>query len=235
MREVIIFAYFNINHLSTPKEMRMSKYLILLAALIAPVIAWSQEQTASVPTEPRPARAREIVVYPDDQEYPAELVKTGVQGTAFVLVAFNPDGTPVSTAVRTTSRSDQLDEIALSIVRKLSLQQTTDSGTPRYSSVLVPVKFSKDVVTDLGKKSCEDLNVDLAYFRSVFPQKKSEDLELFSIATGALFLIVKNEKRMPIVAGRKTVISKTIATCAAEPERKFFEVMLRAADEVSVK
>lgn len=159
----------------------------------------------------------------------------GVQGKTVVLALLKTDGTPESVSVQQTSRSAQLDEIALSIVKGLSFHPKDDAAGSPLQSVLVPVEFSKNTVASLTTMTCGDLNTDLSYFKATFPEKKPGDLKLFKVAVGAMFFTIEHERQLAFVKSINDVIATTIGTCVAEPQRKFFEVMKQATDDATAR
>ncbi|PWF48420.1 energy transducer TonB [Massilia glaciei] len=212
----------------------MKIFVLAIASLAIAAAASAQSASPTPPATPpaseaAPSLVEEVVLYPTHAMYPPELVKAGVQGTTTVAARLTPDGTTEHVSVKETSRSEKLDEIAVSIVKQLKykLKENASGASP---AILVPVEFRKDTFSELHKKTCEDLNTDLAYFTTAFPERGPGELGLFDLATGVMFFSLKpSDDKIAFAKSIKGRVANTIATCAAQPELKFFQVITQAS------
>ena len=206
-----------------------------LALLGVCTSALSQVPAASSSTSALPAiEAEQLTLTPLNREYPPELIAAGVQGTTIVLATLKADGKLENATIKESSRSPQLDEIALSLLKKISYKIDDKAANP-VNAIIVPVVFRKDSIGNLTQKTCKDFNTDLAYFKATFPERKPEDLEIFNLVTGAIFLTMPRDKQMAFAKNVKGNIATSLTNCANQPERKFFEVFKQAADEAKAK
>jgi TonB family protein len=201
---------------------------LALLSLIMPSVALAQAPD-TLP-EAKPLSTSDVVIYATDPAYPSELARAGVQGKMIVLATLGADGKPERTAIHESSRSAQLDQIAQTYVGKLGYKGDEKNPIGPGTKLLIPVEFTKDTFAELPNKTCNDLNIDLAYFTTTFPEAKPSDLRFFNLATGALFFIVKSEQRIPFAKSVKVIVANSIAHCAAHPENKVFAVMKQALD-----
>lgn len=74
--------------------------------------------------------------------YPALSRRYGEQGRVMLRVVVNPDGTPQSVELRTSSGAERLDEAALVAVRRWRFVPARQGNTPVSAAVLVPIVFS---------------------------------------------------------------------------------------------
>jgi len=95
----------------------------------------------------------------------------------------------------------------------------------------VPVTFRKDTAANLKQKSCADLNTDLAYSRSVFPEVDVASRTVFNLATGMLVMSVSGQSRVTLAKGIKKAITTSIAMCELQPGANFWTVFRRAAEQ----
>lgn len=214
------------------------KKIGLMACLLL-VSAYAQESpTASVSAEVRKVKVRTVSLRPSSPEYPAELVAAGVQGTTEVLAKLGPDGKPVDVSVAQTSRSPLLDEAALTLVQGLSFKFKDDAVTAPLPMVVVPVEFMRDSVSTLAQKSCQDLNTDLQYFTTTFPEKKPEDLAVVKMATGILTIAAMSNKMTgdafaAYAKSLKRAVPAALAECATHPTATFLEVLKQSIKDAN--
>lgn len=171
-----------------------------------------------------PKQAGRVSLSPRDAVYPATLVASGVQGEVTILASVNGDGVVTDATVHETSRSSELDTIALGIVRKSTIPGAKSGLTALQQMVLVPVDFRKDAAADIATKTCADFNVDVAYFKATFPELPASKMTVFHLATGIKFLTVAPAQQVALAKRLNGAIDDTIKTCAKEPDRIYFDV-----------
>lgn len=200
--------------------------------------AFSQEQAPIQSTvAPTLMRAEELSLRPTDTQYPSELSVAGVQGDTEVLATFGDDGKLSSASIAKTSRSDKLDLAAVALVKSLSYSvKAQPLGSPPRQA-LIPVQFLRDSVSTLPLKLCKEFNIDLAYFKSTFPEMEPQKMTVVSMAIGYLALSGKPsfEKQVALAKSLKEIVPMTVSACASQPDAKFFEIFQNTVNEFSSK
>jgi TonB family protein len=181
-------------------------------------------------------RVEEVVIAPGAEYFPTELAARGVQGTALVRIPLNADGLPTDAVVVESSRSPDLDLLALARAKTLRIRSappsTGDAPAP-LTGALVPVEFRKDSSLTLPQKSCGEFNVDLAYFRKVFPDRSEGRMAVFLLTTGMFVLTLPGEQRLRFAKSLPTLRQTVIESCAASPDSLFLDVARGAASELA--
>lgn len=167
---------------------------------------------------------RELVIYPADGAYPAELARRGVQGEALVEVTLDPQGRRAA-QVRSSSRSAELDTLAARIAAR-SEAATPVSGA---RSGLVKVLFRKDHASTVAAKTCADFNVDAAYQAAVFPERDVRGMPVMVESIGRLIYSLHRDGKGKSFPGMGPVLDATVAACARTPEAGMLDVMRREA------
>lgn len=219
----------------------MKTTLALAATLVAASNAVAQDARASAPAAASTASARaipstdEVSLHPG-ADYPAELVKAGVQGSVVVLVTIGAEGNPADATIQQTSRSAPLDDAALAYVR--SAIRLGSAAHPAPPQVLVPLRFTKDSLRTLADKTCADFAVDATWFRATFPEKTLRDMPVVNMSVGALVL------KQPMASARMMAIARhsnaaeadaTLAACTAHPDDRFLATLSRVVDDAVAK
>ena len=188
---------------------------VLLALLGAQPTAAAQ---ATVPVW------RELVIYPADGAYPADLARRGVQGEALVEVSLDGQGRRVA-RVRSSSRSAELDTLAARIAER------SDAATPVAGarSGLVKVLFRKDHASTVAGKTCADFNVDAAYQAATFPERDVRGMPVMVESIGKLVYTLHRDAQGKSFPGMGPVLDATVAACARTPEAGMLDVMRREA------
>ena len=188
---------------------------VLLALLGAQPTAAAQ---ATVPVW------RELVIYPADGAYPADLARRGVQGEALVEVSLDGQGRRVA-RVRSSSRSAELDTLAARIAER------SDAATPVAGarSGLVKVLFRKDHASTVAGKTCADFNVDAAYQAATFPERDVRGMPVMVESIGKLVYTLHRDAQGKSFPGMGPVLDATVAACARTPEAGVLDVMRREA------
>lgn len=175
----------------------------------------------------------DTVVYPGEPAYPASLAARGVQGRAVVRVQVGADGKAGTVAIAESSRSRELDNAALALARAFPYAPPKAGVAP--GEVLVPVRFRKDSLAGLPKKTCADFNIDKAYFSATFPRLAVSEMEVVKLATGVVLLTLPGPQQMPYAQNSSAVASAAIAACATQPDEKLLALMQREGAQFSRK
>jgi protein TonB len=112
-------------------------------ALPDPVTAVASAPVAPVPAAPLVLpRFDAAYLQNPPPVYPTLSRRHGEQGRVMLRVVVNPDGTPQSVELRTSSGAQRLDEAALDAVRRWRFVPARQGTTPVTAAVLVPIVFS---------------------------------------------------------------------------------------------
>lgn len=197
--------------------------------------AYSQQTAQSVKPDAVP-KVRAISLRPGGTSYPVDLAALGVQGTAEVLAKLDPGYKVSDATIAATSRSNQLDDLAVQLVQRAAFKPSSTDG-PRIEAIIVPVEFLRDSVNTLPQKSCDEFNVDLKYFRATFPEKDPEaDMTVINMARGLLVLAASNasaERKLELVRAIKLALPKAIAECKDNPGAKFMQTLTQEVKAAS--
>jgi TonB family protein len=169
----------------------------------------------------------DTAVYPGEAAYPASLAARGVQGRAVVRVRVGAAGQASAVAIAVSSRSRDLDNAALALARSFAYAPAKAGVAP--GEVLVPIRFRKDTLAGLPKKTCADFNTDKAYFSAAFPELKMSDMEVVKLAMGAVIFTLPGPQQMPYAENSDAVAAAAIAACATQPDEKLLTLMQREA------
>lgn len=195
------------------KTLAAGSTLALALLALAPQSVAAQ---ASLPTW------REITVYASDASYPAALARRGVQGDVTVELA--PDAKGLAT-VRDSSRSAELDALALAMARRLDI-----TGADGTRNGLVTIRFKKDHTTTIATKSCADFNADAAWQAATFPERGLRELPALSESIGMLvYSLHRNGSARQSFPGVEAIVQATVAACARAPEAGMLDVMRQEA------
>jgi TonB family protein len=165
---------------------------------------------------------RELVIYPADSSYPAELARRGVQGEATVEVTVGEQGRRAA-VVRSSSRSAELDALAARLAERLEL---AGNGA---TTGLVKILFRKDHESTVAGKTCADFNVDAAYQAAVFPEREVRGMPVMVDSIGKLIYSLAREGRSRSFPAMSQVLDATVASCARNPEAGMLDTMRREA------
>ena len=198
--------------------------LVALAALI-PQLVLAEPGTETAPSASKPIVINTQSLRPGDGGYTQEIAAQGLQGTAEISAKLAPDGTLSAIAIKSTSRSEALDEIALELVRKLKFKAKEDRKPDM--EIIVPVEFLRDSFVTLNNKTCAEFNVDAGYFKKTFPEKSIRDMSVINMSVGAMLLLgpsnVATEKKVKIAQGTNEAANKIEDACTKEPGAGFFK------------
>ena len=200
----------------TMKALAAGSTLALSLLAMAPQSAAAQ---ATVPAW------REITIYATDASYPAALARRGVQGNVTVELALDDKGRKGVIAVRESSRSAELDALALAIARRLDI-----AASGEHRSGLVSFKFKKDHLSTIATKSCADFNVDAAWQAATFPERSLRELPVTYDSIGTLvYSLHRDGTARQSFPGVEAILNATVATCARTPEAGMLDVMRQEA------
>jgi protein TonB len=195
---------------------------LLLAISIAPSLASAGEPPTAAQSAAGaiPAKVRAVSLRPTDEGYPPELAAKGVQGTAELLLKLGADGNPTEVSVQSTSRSKELDQAAMAVARGLSFK-AKDPANP-VTQVLVPIEFLRDSPGTLSNKTCQEFNVDLAYFKATFPELEVRNMPVVNMTVGSYvsygIVGLSQDRALAYMKRVETAATGIVEACAKEPE-----------------
>lgn len=198
----------------------MIKTLAASATLAMALLALAPQSVAAQATLPT---WREITVYASDASYPAALAQRGVQGD--VTLELTLEGSNRSVAVRDSSRSADLDALALAMARRLDIAAAGDA-----QSGLVTIRFKKDHGTTIATKSCADFNADAAWQAATFPERRLRELPALADSIGVLvYSLHRDGAARQSFPGVEAITNATVAACARTPDAGMLDVMRQEA------
>ena len=200
----------------------MIRTLAACSTLALALLALAPQSVAAQATLPA---WREITVYASDASYPSALAQRGVQGDVTLELALDDKGRKGRVAVRDSSRSADLDALALVMARRLDF--ATAHGA---RSGLVTIRFKKDHSTTIATKSCADFNVDAAWQAATFPERSLRELPALSDSIGMLvYSLHRDGSAGRSFPGLNDIVNATVAACAHTPEAGMLDVMRQEA------
>jgi len=161
---------------------------------------------------------------PTDKQYPAELAAAGVQGEVLVVVPLTDDGKSDGASLGATSRSEQLDKIAVDFIKSARFQ-VKEAPAKGWKAIVVPVEFYKDSVTTLKSKTCADFNIDSDYQLTKFPERKPAEMRIFDMLTGILYFGAGGKPAQAAEVAKRAAAARqpTIDGCKANPENSLLQ------------
>ena len=168
---------------------------------------------------------------PGSSSYPAELAATGAQGTVKTHSKIGADGRLLDAQVETSSKSAQLDELAIGYANKLRIKPPSDSKGAQEARL--QVTFARDTVQTILGKTCAEFNTDLAFARGLDPAASAASLRGYRLASGlVMFAKQRGKKEMDAMAKNyKGAPAAIESACAAQPDANFaatFESVITA-------
>jgi TonB family protein len=167
---------------------------------------------------------RDITIYASDASYPQALVQRGVQGVVTIELTPGRRGREAAATVRESSRSADLDALALDMARQLDI-----SGADGAASGLITYQFRKDHSATIATKTCADLNVDVAYHIATFPERSLRELPVFYESVGKLIYSFQREGASRTFPPADTLFDATLAGCARTSQAGMLDVMRQEA------
>lgn len=189
----------------------MKSAALLLLAVLA---------TQSVAAQPALPTWRDITVYASDASYPEALARRGVQGDVTLALTLDDKGRKAAVAVRDSSRSAELDALAVAMVKRLDFSPLNGAR-----SGLVTIAFRKDHSNALAAKTCADFNADAAYQSATFPERTVRELPVFYQSIGKLIYSFQREGEARTFPSSNDVLDMTVAGCARTPGAGMLDVM----------
>ena len=197
------------------------KTLAACSTLALSLLALAPQSVAAQATLPT---WREVTVYASDASYPQALAARGVQGDVTVELARDDQGRAAAVLVRDSSRSAELDALALAMARRMDIA----GGGAR--SGLVTIRFRKDHTTTIATKSCADFNADAAWQTATFPERNLRELPAIAESIGMLvYSLHRNGAARQAFPGVEAIVNATVAACARAPEAGMLDVMRQEA------
>lgn len=167
----------------------------------------------------KPLRINAIYIFPTDARYPKDLWSAGVQGDVELRVKLGADGVPIDVALESSSRSRELDQLAMSMGRNLKYKLKDPASA---TTVIVPFEFARDTLETLRQKSCLEFNLDVAYFKATFPEAKTRKMKAVNLMVGLYFTYglsnIPKEKFSAYNSRLAEAAEKVIDACAKAPE-----------------
>jgi TonB family protein len=197
------------------------KTIAACSALALGVLGLAPQSVAAQATVPA---WREITIYASDASYPQALVQRGVQGMVTIELTPGTRGRQAAATVRDSSRSADLDALALGMARRLDI-----TGADGAASGLVTYRFRKDHTATIATKTCADLNVDVAYHIATFPERSLRELPVFYESVGKLIYSFQREGASRTFPPADTLFDATLAGCARTPQAGMLDVMRQEA------
>jgi len=167
---------------------------------------------------------RDITIYASDASYPQALVRRGVQGMVTIELTPGTRGRQAAATVRESSRSADLDALALGMARRLDV-----TGVDGAVSGMVTYRFRKDHTATIATKTCADLNVDVAYHIATFPERSLRELPVFYESVGKLIYSFQREGASRTFPPADTLFDATLAGCARTSQAGMLDVMRQEA------
>jgi TonB family protein len=197
------------------------KTIAACSALALGVLGLAPQSVAAQATVPA---WREITIYASDASYPQALVQRGVQGMVTIELTPGTRGRQAAATVRDSSRSADLDALALGMARRLDI-----TGADGAASGMVTYRFRKDHTATIATKTCADLNVDVAYHIATFPERSLRELPVFYESVGKLIYSFQREGASRTFPPADTLFDATLAGCARTPQAGMLDVMRQEA------
>lgn len=167
---------------------------------------------------------RDITIYASDASYPQALVQRGIQGVVTIELTPGMRGREATATVRESSRSADLDALALGMAKQLDI-----TGADGAASGLITYQFRKDHSATIATKTCADFNVDAAYQSATFPERSLRGMPVFYESVGKLIYSFhragENRAFLPVMA----ILDATVAGCARTPQAGMLDVMRQEA------
>ena len=187
-----------------------------------------EQKNAEVKVAPAKANLQTMETmsfYPNDVEYPKNLSSTGVQGRVIVSAMLQTDGSLKQAMILDSSRSLALDLAAINVIQSLQYQLAQPLQVKEGVAVQIPVEFKKDSYANIHQKSCAEFNQDFSYLRSTFSDQKIDELEVFKIPLGSIFLFLSDAQKAKFHKNASTIRAATVLSCNNNPSQNLMSVM----------
>lgn len=221
------------NHPSLPRRRRVrawSSLAIVPAALLVGSSIGAQPTaqppapagaaSAAAPASVGPTRLQAIET--PQPMYPPAARAAGHQGTVVIGVVVSERGELLQAKVQRSSRSDELDAAALAAVRRWRFQPATDpTGRPIEAGASVPFTFRKDSATSLPRKTCAELNHDLARWRTLEPEAPLQQADVYPLTQQLALAELQTASALrEALAQFPQAFEQAVERCAQQPQAR---------------
>jgi len=228
--------------------MRSSVFVFLLLAMFLPS-GFLLAQAGSKPVTPAAGASQPAAkitsklphqfIYPGDGFYPEELAKKGVQGEVTLEIQLSKDGKTSVTRLIGSSKSAELDKNALNLVNT-GFYKLPENGLKYFEGIYtLNIIFLRDSVLTINKKTCADLNTDLAYFRSVAPNESIRNLPAFELMANIFTVQLMKDRgangALAFVKSVNAIDNDVAQTCARKPAALLVKTYVQASGRQGVK
>ncbi len=163
----------------------------------------------------------------------SRLYRLGIQGQIVFDLIIGKDGRTRNVSVKTSSRSSDLDAIALGLVKSSSFAPATDrEGKPISARAAFPMFFWKDSLgnTEFLKKKCGQFLIDASWHAEHFPEEKPEKYRGWLLANGMLFMGSIRAGGLSAIGTAREIpktpsYSEVVEVCISKPDKLFLDVL----------
>lgn len=153
---------------------------------------------------------------------------SGAHGEVTVKLFVHADGSVSETQIVESSHSANLDAAALAAVIASRFQAARIDGKPVDMQAVVTFEFAKDSMVDLPKKTCADLNADVAFYQRAFPGTPLNKMRIALLSSGTIMMArgngdIRSQMTKEILERRREAFERTAAWCAQNPAELFFK------------
>lgn len=177
-----------------------------------------------------------LMLSPGAAWYPEADAATGAQGTAVVVMDLTPEGQVAKARIVQSTQAAALDQQALRLASQL--QWMGARKAPPQASLRV--LFSRDSMDSVQKKSCAELNQDVAWLKTHWPAQPPENVgalrlvrSLVSFNTSWMPDRRDREAGQPVRDALFLASRRTIEGCAAQPDKRLKDVFNHLLHEAS--
>jgi TonB family protein len=174
-----------------------------------------------------------------DHYYPIAFSRIGVQGETKLQLEFSEAGKIIASRMLSSSKSPALDEKALSYVRGADWKLPENFALSAPHIYTLNIIFLKDSAETIDKKTCADFNIDMGYFRSVYPNAQVDNVGALSVISNLFTVnLMKNqssEKTLSYVRARNKIGEQVVKTCAANPKARLLKTYVNIAEKNGIK
>ncbi len=156
------------------------------------------------------------------------LYQRGIQGEVILSLVIGKDGLLRDVTVRTSSRSPDLDAIALDLIRRSSFSPAMDrEGNPVGVRAILPTYFWKDSLMDgsLVSKTCKDFVIDAEWHEQAFPEDEPDKYRGWLLASGAIVAMFYGQGKVKELP-KTPSYSEVMESCRKRPSKRFLDVAI---------
>jgi TonB family protein len=173
-----------------------------------------------------------------DNYYPNAFSSIGIQGETKLQLEFSEAGKIIGSRILSSSKSPALDEKALSYIKGADWKLPENFALYAPRIYTLNIIFLKDSAETIDKKTCADFNIDMRYFRSVYPNAQVNNVGALSVISNLFTVnLMKNqssEKTMSYVRARNNIGEQVVKACAANPKALLLKTYLNIAEKNGV-